>query len=180
MEVYTLHEIKEEPGIRRMKKSLAFVLLMLLLSAMLCAAEAEEPSPATPTDLSCLHENTKQTIYFFDSPAYTSVSSTSHKVYGPATIQTICLDCGEVLSTETVDYAEELRPHSMKRGQCALCGYCDSTWTRQEPAKDVTGERTLYAQEDTNTHGMLTMTLSREDLIALNNSNISEIGRAHV
>ena len=43
MEVYTLHEIKEEPGIRRMKKSLAFVLLMLLLSAMLCAAEAEEP-----------------------------------------------------------------------------------------------------------------------------------------
>ena len=80
MEVYTLHEIKEEPGIRRMKKSLAFVLLMLLLSAMLCAAEAEEPSPATPTDLSCLHENTKQTIYFLDSPAYTSVSSTSHKV----------------------------------------------------------------------------------------------------
>lgn len=173
MEVYTLHEIKEEPGIRRMKKSLAFVLLMLLLSAMLYAAEAEEPAPATPTDLSCLHENTKQTIFFFDSPAYTSVSSTSHKVYGPATIQTICLDCGEVLSTETVDYAEELRPHSMKRGQCALCGYCDSTWTRREPAKDVTGERTLYAQEDTNTHGMLTMTLSREDLIALNNSNIS-------
>lgn len=173
MEVYTLHENKEEPGIRRMKKSLAFVLLMLLLSALLCAAVAEEPAPATPTDLACLHENTKQTIFFFDSPAYSSVSTTSHKVYGPATIQTVCLDCGEVISTETVDYTEELRPHSMKRGQCALCGYCDSTWTRQEQPKDATGERTLYAQEDNNTRGMLTLTLSREDLIALNNSNVS-------
>ena len=173
MEVYTLHENKEEPGIRRMKKSLAFVLLMLLLSALLCAAVAEEPAPATPTDLACLHENTKQTIFFFDSPAYSSVSTTSHKVYGPATIQTVCLDCGEVISTETVDYAEELRPHSMKRGQCALCGYCDSTWTRQEQPKDATGERTLYAQEDNNTRGMLTLTLSREDLIALNNTYVS-------
>ena len=173
MEVYTLHENKEEPGIRRMKKSLAFVLLMLLLSVLLCAAVAEEPAPATPTDLACLHENTKQTIFFFDSPAYSSVSTTSHKGYGPATIQTVCLDCGEVISTENVDYTEELRPHSMKRGQCALCGYCDSTWTRQEQPKDATGERTLYAQEDNNTRGMLTLTLSREDLIALNNSNVS-------
>ncbi len=173
MEVYTLHENMEEPGIRRMKKSLVFALFMMLLFAVYCAAEAEEPVPATPTDLSCLHENTKQTIFFFDSPAYTSVSSTSHKVYGPATIQTVCLDCGEVISTETVDYAEELSPHSMKRGQCALCGFCDQTWTKKEQPKDAAGERTLYAQEDQNNRGRLFMTLSREDLIALNNSNVS-------
>ena len=173
MEVSALHENKEESGVRKMKKSLVFALLMLLLFAVYCTAEAEEPVPATPTDLSCLHENTKQTIFFFDSPAYTSVSSTSHKVYGPATIQTVCLDCGEVISTETVDYAEELRPHSMKRGQCALCGYCDQTWTRKEQPKDTAGERTLYAQEDQSNRGMLVMTLSREDLIALNNSSVS-------
>ena len=158
MEVYTLHEIKEEPGIRRMKKSLAFVLLMLLLSAMLCAAEAEEPAPATPTDLSCLHENTKQTIYFFDSPAYTSVSSTSHKVYGPATIQTICLDCGEVLSTETVDYAEELRPlakdgryrraESAELVFAAVVGHVAGYEHRVKPVVILIGPRDRVAQTD--------------------------------
>ena len=173
MEVYALHENWEEPGIRRMKKSLVFALLMLLVAVLCCAAEAEEPVPATPTDLTCLHKNTKQTIFFFDSPAYTSVSSTSHRVYGPATIQTVCLDCGEVISSETVDYAEELCPHSMKRGQCVLCGYCDQTWTKQEQPKDTAGERTLYAQEDQNNSGLLFMVLSREDLIALNNSSVS-------
>lgn len=173
MEVYTLHEKQEDSDIRRMKKTLAFALLMLLLSALCCAAEAEEPGFATPTDLACLHVNTKETVFFFDSPSYTSVSTTSHKVYGPATVQVVCLDCGEVLSTETVDYKEELRPHSMKRGQCALCGYCDKTWTRQDQPKDAAGERTLYAQEDQHTEGLMFLTLSREDLIALNNSNVS-------
>ena len=174
MEVYTLHEKQEDSGIRRMKKTLAFALLMLLLSALCYAAEAEEQQDvATPTDLACAHVNTKETVFFFDSPAYTSVSTTSHKVYGPATVQVVCLDCGEVLSTETVDYKEELRPHSMKRGQCALCGYCDKTWTRQEQPKDAAGERTLYAQEDKNTKGLLSLTLSREDLVALNNSNVT-------
>jgi len=174
MEVYTLHENKEDSGIRRMKKTLAFALLTLMLSAFCyAAAEAETMSIATPTDLACAHENTKETVFFFDSPAYTSVSSTTHKVYGPATVQVVCLDCGEVLSTETVDYKEELRPHSMKRGQCALCGYSDKTWTKQDKPKDAAGERTLYAQENKNTKGLLSLTLSREDLIALNNSNIA-------
>ena len=146
MEVYTLHEKQEDSGIRRMKKTLAFALLMLMLSAFCYAAEAETMAIATPTDLACAHENTKEIVFFFDSPAYTSVSSTTHKVYGPATVQVVCLDCGEVLSTETVDYKEELRPHSMKRGQCALCGYSDKTWTKQDKPKDAAGERTLYAQ----------------------------------
>ena len=173
MEVYTLHEKQEDSGIRRMKKTLAFALLMLMLSAFCYAAEAETMSIATPTDLACTHENTKEIVFFFDSPAYTSVSSTTHKVYGPATVQVVCLDCGEVLSDETVDYKEELRPHSMKRGQCALCGYSDKTWTKQDKPKDAAGERTLYAQEDKNTKGLMSLTLSREDLIALNNSNVS-------
>ena len=173
MEVYTLHEKQEDSGIRSMKKSLAFALLMLMFCALYCVAEAEEMSVATQTDLSCLHVNTKETIFFFDSPAYTSVSATSHKVYGPATIQVVCLDCGEVLSEETVDYAEELRPHSMKKGQCALCGYREKNQMSQEERKDDPGERTLFAQEDSEIEGLLFLTLSREDLTALNNSNVT-------
>ena len=173
MEVYTLHEKQEDSGIRSMKKSLAFALLMLMFCALYCIAEAEEMNVATQTDLSCLHENTKEIIFFFDSPAYTSVSATSHKVYGPATVQVVCLDCGEILSEETVDYAEELRPHSMKKGQCALCGYREKNQMSQEERKDDPGERTLFAQEDSEIEGLLFLTLSREDLAALNNSNVT-------
>ena len=173
MEVYTLHEKQEDFGIRSMKKSLAFALLMLMFCALYCVAEAEEMNVATQTDLSCLHVNTKEIIFFFDSPAYTSVSATSHKVYGPATVQVVCLDCGEVLSEETVDYAEELRPHSMKKGQCALCGYREKNQMSQEERKDDPGERTLFAQEDSKIEGLLFLTLSREDLTALNNSNVT-------
>ena len=173
MEVYTLHEKQEDSDIRSMKKSLAFALLMLMFCALYCVAEAEEMSVATQTDLSCLHVNTKEIIFFFDSPAYTSVSATSHKVYGPATVQVVCLDCGEVLSEETVDYAEELRPHSMKKGQCALCGYREKNQMSQEERKDDPGERTLFAQEDSEIEGLLFLTLSREDLAALNNSNVT-------
>ena len=156
-----------------MKKLLAFALLMLMFSALYCVAEAEEMNVATQTDLSCLHVNTKEIIFFFDSPAYTSVSATSHKVYGPATVQVVCLDCGEILSEETVDYAEEFRPHSMKKGQCALCGYREKNQMSQEQLKDDPGERTLFAQEDTEIDGLLFLTLSREDLAALNNSNVT-------
>ena len=173
MEVYTLHEKQEDSGIRSMKKSLAFALLMLMFCALYCVAEAEEMSVATQTDLSCLHVNTKEIIFFFDSPAYTSVSATSHKVYGPATVQVVCLDCGEILSEETVDYSEEFRPHSMKKGQCALCGYREKNQMSQEERKDDPGERTLFAQEDSEIEGLLFLTLSREDLAALNNSNVT-------
>ena len=163
----------EDSGIRNMKKTLVFTILVLSLFLLCYAAEAEKPDPATSTDLTCLHENTKKTIYFFDSPGYVSVSAASHKVYGPATIQVVCLDCGEVLSEETVDYVEEIRPHSMKKGQCALCGYREKNQMSQEQLKDDPGERTLFAQEDNIIEGLLTLTLSREDLAALNNSNVT-------
>ena len=104
------------------RKPFAFAILMLLLFMLLSgAAGAEEPVPATPTDLECAHEHTKTTIYFFDSPVYVTINAESHRVTGPATIETVCLDCDEVLASETVDNAEEIRPHSMKRGVCALC-----------------------------------------------------------
>ena len=173
MEGYTLHEKKEVSGIRSMKKSLAFALLMLMFCALYCVAEAEEMNVATQTDLSCLHVNTKETIFFFDSPAYTSVSATSHKVFGPATVQVVCLDCGEILSEETVDCAEEFRPHSMKKGQCALCGYREKNQINKEQVKDDPGERTLFAQEDSEIEGLLFLTLSKDDLAALNNSNVT-------
>ena len=43
----------------------------------------------------------------------------------------------------------------------------------QEERKDDPGERTLFAQEDGEIEGLLFLTLSREDLTALNNSNVT-------
>ena len=43
----------------------------------------------------------------------------------------------------------------------------------QEERKDDPGERTLFAQEDSEIEGLLFLTLSREDLAALNNSNVT-------
>ena len=146
---------------------------MLLLLLMLAGiAGAEEPSLATPTDLSCLHEHTKTTIYFFDSPAYAAIDSETHLVSGPAVIETVCLDCGELLSSETVDYTEEIRPHSMKKGVCALCGYREKVRTAEEKAEDLPGERTLYAQTENNGEGLQGLTLTYDDLAALSNDNV--------
>ena len=163
---------RRKPG-SVMKRLFAFAVLVLLIAALSGAAAAEEPDPATPTDLECLHENTKTTIFYFDSPAYTSVSAASHRVYGPATVQVICLDCGEILSSKEVDYIEEIRPHSVRKGVCVLCGYKENIQSETDRPADAPGERTLFAQEDDRTQGLLTLTLSWEDLTALKNSNVT-------
>ena len=163
---------RRKPG-TVMKRLFAFTLLALLLFALFSAAGAEEPDPATPTDLECLHENTKTTIFFFDSPAYTAVSAASHRVYGPATVQVICMDCGEILSSKEVDYIEEIRPHSIRKGVCVLCGYRESIQTETDRYTDAPGERTLFAQEDDKADGLLTLTLTMEDLTALKNTNVT-------
>ena len=163
----------EESGIRNMKKLFAFTVLALLLSVLYGIAGAEQPDAATPTDLECLHVNVKRTVFFFDGPAYVSVSATTHKVSGPATVQVVCLDCGETLSTESSDYEEEIRPHSMKKGQCALCGYKEIPRTKSEQPEDTAGERTLYAQEDRAVKGLLTLLLSRDELLALSKSDVT-------
>ena len=105
--------------IRKSFVSAMAALLLLVLLPFPGTAEADK-APATPTDLACLHEHVKTTIYFFDSPAYTLISAASHRVSGQATIETACLDCGEVLSSEWTSSAEEIRPHRMKKGVCAL------------------------------------------------------------
>ena len=148
------------------------VMLAVLLSAVFCAAGAEEPVPATPTDLTCIHEHIKTTIYFFDGPAYSPVSSASHRVSGPGVVETTCLDCGAVLYSETVDMAEEIRPHSMRKGVCVLCGYRVRVLTAEDLPEDLPGERTLFAQEDDNAGGLLTLTLTGTDLTALEKANI--------
>ena len=121
------------------------VLTVVLLLGLLMPCAAEEAAgteaeelllPATPTDLDCAHENTVMTVYFFDSPAYEPVSPVSHRVSGPAVIETTCADCGAILSDETVNEAEEIRPHSMIRGVCPLCGYRENVHTdRKAPAE---------------------------------------------
>ncbi len=168
------------------RKGIVTTLLLAALLAVsgLCAAEE---MPATPTDLAetdtepesgtepvpvCAHENVSQVIYYFDSPSYTSLSAASHRVSGPGVVAVVCRDCGATLSEETVDNAEEIRPHSMKKGVCALCGYRAPTEAKQEK-RDAPGERTLAAQPDGN--GLLFLTLTEQDLAALENAKVRTI-----
>ena len=95
---YAFHEFPirtEDSGIRMMKRMIAFAMITLMLAAFSDAAGAEGMVPATPTDLSCLHEHTRTTIYFFDSPVYTPIGAETHRVTGPAAVDTVCEDCGE-------------------------------------------------------------------------------------
>ena len=147
-----------------------FIAAVLLLSLFVLAAAAEEA--ATPTDLTCSHEHTKVVLYFYDSPVYTPISAASHRVSGPATQKVVCLDCGEELSSEEVANAETVRPHSFKKGVCALCGYRLTT----DPDllyPDLPGERTLVAQE--TSAGVLTLTLTHTDLSALFNAHVATV-----
>lgn len=158
------------------RKNLAFAISVLLLLGLLSGfAGAEEPSVATPTDLACAHEHTKTTIYFFDGPAYTSNGADSHTVSGPAAVVTVCLDCGETLSSERVSNAQEVRPHSMKKGACALCGYRPKTKTAAPKPKDAPGEYTIIAQADGGEDGLLVLTLTEEDLSKMENEDVSTV-----
>lgn len=133
-------------------------------------AREEEPSPEA-----CAHEHRRTTIYFFDSPSYTAISPTSHRVSGAATVETVCEDCGALLSSEVVDSAEEVRPHSMKGGVCALCGY--RTKVAPDPVgssrQTTPGERIITAQPDDS--GLFELTLSEEDLTALTNARVRTV-----
>ena len=151
-----------------MRRKLPAVLTALFLAVLLPALCAAEES-ATPTDLVCAHEQTVTTIYFFDSPSYTSLSPATHLVSGPAVVETVCRDCGATLSAETASSVEEVRPHSMKKGVCALCGYRQPTTVSHEK-KDAPGERTLTAQPDGN--GLLFLTLTEQDLAALESAKV--------
>ena len=168
-------------GITMKRKLITAAILLLLLTALAGLSLAEK-AVATPTDLAgietespdepekvCTHENVSSIIYFFDSPSYTSLSAATHKVAGPGVVARVCRDCGAVLKEETVDYIEEIRPHSMKKGVCPLCGYRQETAVAQDH-RDAPGERTLIAQPDGN--GLLFLTLTEQDLSALENAKI--------
>ena len=159
------------------RKNIAFAILLLLLAVLFSgAAGAEEPAPATSTDLDCAHPRTKTTIYFFDSPAYTSLNAENHRVYGPAEIETACADCGKVLASETVSNAEEIRRHVLKKGVCVLCGYrAKAAGAAAELPADVPEERTLTALEDENTEGLLVLTLTKEELYELASADVRTV-----
>lgn len=147
-------------------------MIFLLALALPLAALAEESAPATQTDLGCLHEHRGSVIYFFDSPQYISISAASHRVFGPAVVETVCLDCGETLSADTVSNAEEIRPHTIKKGVCPLCGYRQKL-TAGELRQDAPGERTLVAQPDGS--GLLLLTLTEQDLTALDRAKVDTV-----
>jgi len=112
-------------------------ILVALLSALFlfsCAFSlAEEPEEtteepvvpllplATETDL-CAHEHTHMD-YYFDAPVYRPLNSEMHIVTGRATVQEVCDDCGDVLSSFIERNAETTFPHVFRRNQCVLCGY---------------------------------------------------------
>ena len=102
------------------RKLFAFAMATLLLAACFSGAAGAEESPATPTDLGCAHEHTQIIIRFYDVPAYTAVDAETHRVSGPALVETDCQDCGEVLSVEEVANAEEIRPHTFKNSLSIL------------------------------------------------------------
>ena len=102
------------------------MLLLVLLLVLFTAAAAEGISGnqdlATPTDLTCTHENTRE-YYFYENPVYVRMNNQEHKVVGnDAVVRTVCLDCGEILSEETRDQVEEIRSHIFRNGACAMCG----------------------------------------------------------
>ena len=157
------------------RKLFAFAIAMFLLAACFsCAAGAEE-YPATPTDLGCVHEHTQITIYFYDSPAYTAVNGESHRVSGPAVVETDCLDCGEVLSIEETANAEELRPHTFKKDTCVLCGFRMKKKQPDKERTDAQGERTMYARKEESGDGLLTLTLSPADLTELESEQVQVV-----
>lgn len=171
------------PMIRKGIAALAALLLLAVFAGFTLAEDlpgvGEEfpgaQDPATPTDLSCLHEHTAVKIYFYDAPVYTSLDAESHRVFGAAEIRTICEDCGEILSSEVRTDAEEVRPHTMKKGSCVLCGYKEPVRVTKAPEKpkDLPGEQTLFAKPETEKGDLMTLTLTAEELSALAEAGIS-------
>ena len=124
-----------------MKKRITAIILVMTLvwgslgdlfrgspsAAMAETPETAAPTTATPTNLSCLHENRTTTTHFAEGAVltYTPVDGDTHRVSGPAVTETVCLEesCGEVIEKTETDYAEEIRTHSFRDGVCSLCGY---------------------------------------------------------
>ena len=107
------------------RNGMLLLVLFLLLATVAAASEgtAGNPDPATPTDLTCAHENTKEYV-FYENPEYIRLDFQSHQVVGyDAVVRTVCLDCGEILSEETRDQVEEKRNHIFRNGVCAMCDF---------------------------------------------------------
>ncbi len=138
----TLEELKQ------IMKRMFAILLALALPVLFCAAACAEtaggtetPEVATPTDLDpagpvCAHERTETTLYFAN-PKYTSVNSKMHRVSGAATAVTECRDCGETVEIRDLDWAEEYRFHTFRKGACFLCG---APQPETESAGEAAGE----------------------------------------
>ena len=118
------------------RNGMLLLVLLLLLTAAAAAEGPANPDLATPTDLVCAHENTKEYV-FYENPEYIRIDYQIHKVVGyDAVVRTVCLDCGEILSEETRDQVEEFRNHVFRNGTCAMCG-------AQQPIVFL-----IYTQED--------------------------------
>ena len=131
------------------RNGMLLLVLLLLLGTAAAAAEGTGANPdlATPTDLTCAHENTKEYV-FYENPEYIRVNYQYHKVIGyDAVVRTVCLDCGEVLSEETREQVEETRNHVFRNGTCAMCGCPQPITLLIYTQEDV--EKEIEKQEET-------------------------------
>ena len=150
-----------------MKRLFAALLALLIFIGLSAAAEEDAPAVATLTDLECAHEHTKEVCYF-DSPVYTALNGTFHRVYGPGLVETVCEDCGEVLSSEYKADAEQIRYHTFRKGKCALCG-------EPKPAEPDPSRETVFVPAAAEGDSFLRLTVTEAELSVLEKENIGTL-----
>ena len=158
-----------------MKRALVLLLALCLFAAIPYSgaesdpAAEELPTVATPTDLECAHEQT-HSVYYFDEPWYTPYNAFYHRVSGSATVQTVCDECGEVLSTRYRESVSVNRRHSFKKGVCILCGQVETGAANVN--RDAPGERTVFFPPEEVGEAGEPLLLTRKDLQTLKNEEI--------
>ena len=161
---------------------LLLVLLLLLVTAVAAEGTGTNPDLATPTDLTCAHENTKEYVYY-ENPEYIRVDYQYHKVIGyDAVVHVVCLDCGETLSEETRDKVEEIRNHIFRNGVCAMCGcpqpivFMIYTWEDIETLIDKQEEMLLLRPEGSS----MAVAIPTAELLGILQSNSTKSFRAEL
>ena len=161
-----------------MKRILAVLLALLTLTILsVGVAEEDNPSLATPTDLECTHESTRE-VFYFDNLAYASINDTTHRVYGSARVEIVCNDCGEVISVEKRDTVELIRPHAFKKGVCVFCGAKEPEPPEPSPEAVVTAlppAESTVAPAGAEGDPFLRLTLTEGDLRSLESDRITTL-----
>lgn len=154
-----------------MRRFISAIVVLLLLASLTVGVAEDATDLATPTDLECTHDSTRE-VFYFDNPSYASINDASHRVYGSARVEIVCNDCGEVISTENRGTAELIRSHAFKRGVCVLCGakQPEPTEAPVEPSRE-----TVLVPAAAEGDPFLRLTLTEGDLRSLESDRITTL-----